>query len=170
LQRVIWDPAINRLCPGDPVLVRRHGRYAVVDLPDGTRLWPAGTLRVSDPRGWKLIERPSNARAEFHRLRERARAGHRGAVGDLIRSIRKRPYPPAAEKIDPLDPAYDVPPEPAVTWPRPGYVLTVLVFGATGLGRVFGPVLPIVTAIYTAGLAVHCWSWYGADPERIRRD
>lgn len=168
LQRVVWDPAINRLCPGDPVLVRRHGRYAVVDLPDGTRLWPAGTLRVREPKNWELVERPSNARAEFNRLRERARAGHRGAAGDLIRSIRKRLYLPATEKIDPLDPAYDMPPEPAATWPRPGYVLTLLAVGATGLGTVFGPLMPIATAIYAAGFAVHVWGWYGADPERAR--
>jgi hypothetical protein len=167
LQRFLWDPAINRLRPGDPVVVRRSGRVAVVDLPDGTRLWPLGTLRTSDPRNWTLTARASGARAEFHALRDRARADDRGATGDLIRLIRKRHYLPVTEKIDPLDPAFDVPPEPVTTWPRPGYMLLLAATGGAGLGVAYGPLIAIAVAIYTAGVAVHTWGWYGSDPEPV---
>jgi hypothetical protein len=167
LQRFLWDPAINRLRPGDPVLVRRYGRFAVVDLPDGTRLWPSGALRVSDPKNWTLTERPSGVRTRFRELRERTMGGDKGAAGELIRIIRKKAYIPATEKVDPLDPAFEVPPEPTTTWPKAGYALTLAVVAGAGLSGEFGPVTAIAAAVYAAGFAVHIWGWYGSDPERV---
>lgn len=164
LQRFLWDPAINRLCRGDLVLLRRHGRFAVVDLPDGTRLWPSGALRVKEPRDWKLIERPSSARTRYRELRERARAGDRRASAEVSSYIHEEMH--VSEVTDPLDPVFDLPPEPATTRPSVGYAMTLMAVAGISTLAKFGPLPAIAAAIYAAGLAVHIWAWYGGDPDR----
>jgi len=166
LQRFLWDPAINRLRRGDLVLLRRRGRFAVVDLPDGTRLWPSGPLRVREPSGWTLVERPSIARSHYRELRERARAGDMRAHAEMIEYIGDENR--VSGTADFLDPVFDLPPEPTTT--RPGLRYPLVFMGAAGLSTLvrFGPLPAIAAALYAAGLAVHIWAWYGADPERIR--
>ena len=64
LQRVYWDPALDRIRRGEPVTVQVAGgplRRAVVTLDDGTRLWPAGRLRRRKPFGWLEQRRPVGA-------------------------------------------------------------------------------------------------------------
>ncbi|MFD1547766.1 hypothetical protein [Nonomuraea guangzhouensis] len=70
VQRVYWHPALDRMpywadrALGGKVLVRVGPwpfRRAVVTLPDGTRLWPAGRLRRRIPWGWSAEERPVGA-------------------------------------------------------------------------------------------------------------
>ncbi len=49
LQPVLWSPALERLADGAVVDIRLGRgplRRAVIDLPDGGRLWPAGRARV----------------------------------------------------------------------------------------------------------------------------
>jgi hypothetical protein len=164
LQRFLWDPAINHLCRGDLVLLRRHGRFAVVDLPDGTRLWPSGALRVKEPRDWKLVERPSSARTRYRKLRERALAGDRHALAEVRSYIHEEMH--VSEVTDPLDPVFDLPPEPTTTRPRVRYTMTlVVVAGISSLAK-FGPLPALAAATYAVGFAVHLWAWYGGDPDR----
>ena len=56
-QRIMWDPSFAQM--SGSTMVRAHitaGRpgRAVVELPDGTRLWPAGRLRKREYRNWDL--------------------------------------------------------------------------------------------------------------------
>ncbi|MEV4115738.1 hypothetical protein [Nonomuraea sp. NPDC049695] len=71
LQRVYWDPALERMRPrkrsqyGEQVRAHVGGwpfRRAVVVLDDGTRLWPAGRLRRRCPWEWREEPRPSYGR------------------------------------------------------------------------------------------------------------
>jgi hypothetical protein len=52
-QRVMWDPVLDRMPPDLHVQARVRGwgptRRAVIDLPNGTRIWPAGRLRHREP-------------------------------------------------------------------------------------------------------------------------
>jgi hypothetical protein len=61
-QRVMWHPALDAI--RGRVEVGVHGaveskRRAVIDLPDGTRVFPASRLRQKEPRSWVLTERES---------------------------------------------------------------------------------------------------------------
>ncbi|RVX46229.1 hypothetical protein EDD27_9090 [Nonomuraea polychroma] len=71
LQRVYWDPALDRMRPrkqrqyGEQVQAHVGGwpfRRAVVVLDDGTRVWPAGRLRRRRPWRWNEEPRPSYGR------------------------------------------------------------------------------------------------------------
>ncbi|MFI7130327.1 hypothetical protein ACIBQ1_31870 [Nonomuraea sp. NPDC050153] len=75
VQRVYWHPALDRMpywadfFRGGKVSVRVGPwpfRRAVVTLPDGTRLWPAGRLRRRIPWGWSHDDRPVGA--PHHRM------------------------------------------------------------------------------------------------------
>ncbi|MFG6194372.1 hypothetical protein [Nonomuraea sp. JJY05] len=75
VQRVYWHPALDRMpnwadfSRGGEVSVRVGPwpfRRAVVTLPDGTRLWPAGRLRRRIPWGWSHDDRPVGA--PHHRM------------------------------------------------------------------------------------------------------
>ncbi|MCP2353756.1 hypothetical protein HD597_000776 [Nonomuraea thailandensis] len=55
VQRMYWDPAVDHMRANAWVKVRMGTgltRRAVVILPDGTRLWPAGSLRSGFPWRW----------------------------------------------------------------------------------------------------------------------
>jgi type IV secretory pathway VirB2 component (pilin) len=165
LQRVLWDPAINTLRVGDTVLVHRRGRRAVVDLPDGSRLWPSGPLRAKEPRSWTFMERPSVARIEYRELRERARRGDEAARAELTKFIEDDMR--LSGVTDPLDPVFDLVPEPVTTRPGLVYPLTLaVVAGFSTLLRI-GPVAAVVAVIYAVGFGVHLWACYGGEPERV---
>jgi hypothetical protein len=165
LQRFLWDPAINTLRVGDTVLVHRRGRRAVVDLPDGSRLWPSGPLRAKEPRSWTLLERPSVSRIRYRELRERARGGDEAARAELREFVGEDMR--LAGVTDPLDPMFDLVPEPVTTRPGLGYPLTLaVVAGISTLLRI-GPMAAVVAVVYAAGFGVHLWACSGGEPEKV---
>lgn len=147
---------------GDVVLLHRYRRTGVVDLPDGTRLWPAGALRVKRPRGYRLVERPSVQRVWYRGLRERARGGDAAALAELAGLLTEEMR--KAGTGDPLDPRFELIPEQvAVRFPL-GYTLMVVVVAGIGSFLKFGPATALAAVVYTTGFAVHAWAWYGANP------
>jgi hypothetical protein len=68
VQRMYWDPAVDRMRANAWVKVRMGTglmRRAVVILPDGTRLWPAGSLRSRFPWRWDKEGRRRPATVRF---------------------------------------------------------------------------------------------------------
>jgi len=167
LQRIMWDPAVERIRPGDEVSVRTcgwPGRRAVVDLADGTRLWPAGTLRHVPPRTWTLVERPSVLRMRQHELRARAVDGDLAATAELTALIRARDGLSETAPLDPLAPEHRPPADPITS--RPELLLPAVVAAVVGVAgfTISGFAAAAVAAISVMGLAVYLWGWYGGDP------
>jgi hypothetical protein len=144
-QRVMWQPEVEHV-DGTAVLV--HGdpdgrRRVVVELADGTRLWPVGMLRRREPRRWVLTERPDAGL--FHPGRAAPGRGSGRADGD-----------PSG-------------PDLAGTWWRRAAVLAAtgavlgVVAAAVPVGSAAG-VVPLAAA--GAALALSVWTLGGAESRR----
>ncbi|WP_157254339.1 hypothetical protein [Nonomuraea typhae] len=62
MQRIYWHADLDHMTDAQdtvPATARIAGGRAVVDLRNGTRLWPAGSLRHRFPRKWQSYHRPS---------------------------------------------------------------------------------------------------------------
>jgi uncharacterized protein DUF3592 len=170
-QRVYWDPALDRIPPGEVVSAQissRVTRRAVVELSDGTRIWPAGRLRRRPHWGWTYAPRQSAFRRPYEELRARAISGDPEASRDFERIIRADFDLPPDQQIDPADADYDLVDRPVGRlWPDPKLTLVLMAVGAFTGWRFGGlPLAPVAGAGPFLTLMAFFWGWYGGEPER----
>lgn len=163
-QAVMWEPVLDEIAGAvTPVTVHADlasTRRAVIELPDGHRLVPAGRLLRRRPRTWTLAPRRSVLDQAHARLRARAAAGDHGArtrlavlVSDLL----------GHEQPDLLGAPVAGPPSRTLASAftrRPWIVLPACFIGWTSAGAV-GVAIAVPCFLL---LSAAFWAWNGADP------
>jgi hypothetical protein len=167
-QRVLWDPALDRMQPGEVVTARigsGWARRAVVELPDGTRIWPAGRLRTRPYWGYQYDFRPALYRKEYAAVGARAIDRDPDALSEFAEMIKDASEVPSDQPADPADEKYAVEDPLVRLHPKVPYLLLLFVLGAVaGLGYWRDPLGLIAGAGALCGLGMSIWGLSGGEP------